>query len=80
MGVPVISTTVGCEGLDMQDGEHLLIADTPDSFARACQRVLQDRGLAQRLARNARQRILERYDARAGLRPLDMAYEQARRG
>jgi glycosyltransferase involved in cell wall biosynthesis len=65
--------------LEVQDGEHLLIADTPDSFANACQRVLQDKELAQRLAQNARQRILECYDAKVGLRPLDLAYEQARR-
>ena len=77
MGLPVVSTTVGCEGLDVRDGVHLLIADTPEDFARACARVLQDAQLARALAKNARQLILERYDARIALRPLDAAYEQA---
>jgi glycosyltransferase involved in cell wall biosynthesis len=76
MGVPVVSTTVGCEGLDVRHGVHLLIADTPRDFARACATILQDKELAQRLAQNARQLILERYDARVALRPLDAAYEQ----
>jgi len=77
MGVPVVSTTVGCEGLDVRHGEHLLIADTPLGFARACASLLQDQELARRLAENARRLILERYDAKIALRSLDRAYEQA---
>jgi glycosyltransferase involved in cell wall biosynthesis len=37
--IPVVSTTVGAEGLDVRDGEHLLVADTPDGFAGAVTRV-----------------------------------------
>jgi glycosyltransferase involved in cell wall biosynthesis len=48
--VPVVSTTVGCEGLGVEDGVHALIADDPDGFARACVRVLTDRRLARSLA------------------------------
>ncbi len=76
MGLPVVSTTVGCEGLEVQDGVHLLIADTPNDFARACAAVLQEKELARKLAQNARQLILERYDAKIALRPLDLAYER----
>lgn len=74
MGVPVISTTVGCEGLAVRDGEHLLIADTPQELAHAGARVLQDDELARALAYNARQLILERYDAQTALRTLDHVY------
>jgi len=77
MGVPVVSTTIGCEGLAVRDQEHLLIADTPEAFARASAKVLQDKELADRLARNARQLILERYDAHVALRLLDDAYARA---
>ncbi|MGA3324953.1 MAG: glycosyltransferase [Terriglobia bacterium] len=31
-GVPVVSTTIGCQGIEVRDGEHLLVADTPDAF------------------------------------------------
>ncbi len=75
MGLPVVSTTVGCEGLEVQDGVHLLVADTPADFARACATVLQDRRLAQRLSTNARQLVLDLYDANVALRPLDNAYQ-----
>jgi glycosyltransferase involved in cell wall biosynthesis len=77
MGVPVISTALGCEGLDVQDGVHLLVADSPEAFAQACARVLQDSDLARRLAANARQLILERYDAKVALHTLDTVYERA---
>jgi glycosyltransferase involved in cell wall biosynthesis len=48
--VPVVSTTVGCEGLGVEDRVHALLADDPDGFARACVRVLTDRPLARSLA------------------------------
>jgi glycosyltransferase involved in cell wall biosynthesis len=73
-GVPVISTTIGCEGLAVRDGEHLLIADTPAAFAQACATVLADASLACRLAANAHRLVLERYDATVALAPLDAAY------
>lgn len=76
-GVPVVSTAIGCEGLAVRDGEHLLIADTPAAFAQACADVLADATLARRLAENAYQLILDRYDARVALAPLDAAYISA---
>jgi glycosyltransferase involved in cell wall biosynthesis len=39
-GLPVVSTTIGAEGLGARDGEHLLIADGPAAFARATARLL----------------------------------------
>jgi glycosyltransferase involved in cell wall biosynthesis len=77
MGLPVISTTIGCEGLAVHNGEHLLIADTPDNFVNACFTLLQDKELAHHLAQNARRLVLEKYDAPVALRALDDAYEEA---
>lgn len=48
-GVPVVTTTVGCEGLDVVDGQHLIIVDDPARFADACVRVLGDPDLRARL-------------------------------
>jgi hypothetical protein len=39
-GLPVVSTTIGAEGLPARDGEHLLIADGPAKFAEAVSRLL----------------------------------------
>ncbi len=62
LGRPVVSTTVGCEGLDVVDGEHLLIADQPEQFAEKTVRLLTDRQLYQRISANARQLVETRYD------------------
>ena len=79
MGVPVVSTTIGCEGLNVRTGEHLLVADTPEAFAHAIAKILRDKALAVRLAQNARQLILEQYDAKAALQTLDAVYQRAQR-
>ena len=44
--VPVVSTTLGAEGLDVEDGVHVLLADDPDEFAAAIVRLLGDPGYA----------------------------------
>ncbi len=48
--VAVVSTTVGCEGLGVVDGEHLVLADRPEAIAAAAQRLLVDDDLRQRMA------------------------------
>jgi glycosyltransferase involved in cell wall biosynthesis len=62
IGRPVVSTTIGCEGLDVIDGEHLLIADTPSQFAEKALRLLNDRQLYQYLSVNGRKLVEARYD------------------
>jgi glycosyltransferase involved in cell wall biosynthesis len=61
--VPVVSTTMGAEGLDVLDGVHLLLADDPDAFGTACERLLVDLDLRQRITDAAEQRYLERYES-----------------
>jgi glycosyltransferase involved in cell wall biosynthesis len=60
-GVPVISTTVGAEGLPVNHDEHLLLADTAESFADTVSALLQDRGRQQALSRVARALVAEKY-------------------
>ena len=61
LGRPVVSTTIGCEGLNVVDGEHLLIADTPAQFAEKTVRLLHDRQLCQDIAANGRQLVETHY-------------------
>lgn len=58
---PVVSTSVGAEGLGLIDGEHLLLADDPEAFAGAAARLLGDGALRRRLAEAGRRLVLERY-------------------
>jgi glycosyltransferase involved in cell wall biosynthesis len=48
--VPVVSTTLGAEGLPVEDGVSVLIGDTPEDFAQACVRLVEDPELARSLA------------------------------
>ncbi len=59
---PVVATTKGAEGLDVTHGKHLLLADTPQEFAAAVVRLLQDPALHRQIADNAYQLIAEKYD------------------
>jgi glycosyltransferase involved in cell wall biosynthesis len=59
--IPVVSTTIGCEGLDVRDGEHLLIADGDRQFARQCVRLLRAPHVRQELVSRARSLTVERY-------------------
>lgn len=59
---PVVATSKGAEGLDAQPDKHLLIADTPEAFARQVARLLKESELRQYLADNAYQLIREKYD------------------
>lgn len=61
MGKAVVSTSIGCEGLDALDGENILIRDTPDAIADAVLHVLGDAQLRGRLERNARRTVVEAY-------------------
>lgn len=50
---PVVSTSVGCYGHDVQDERDLLIADGPEDFAARCLRILENPAVGERLAKNA---------------------------
>jgi glycosyltransferase involved in cell wall biosynthesis len=62
LGRPVVSTPLGCEGLAVEDGKHLLIAKDAEAFAAAVARLLTDRALAARLTLQARALVEENYD------------------
>ncbi len=61
--IPVVTTTMGAEGLDVTDGRHLLMADTPESIASACDELLGDVDLRDRLTSEAHRLFVERYES-----------------
>jgi O-antigen biosynthesis protein len=58
VGTPCVSTSIGVEGLDLEDGVHVLVADDPERFAAAARRLLTDDELWQRLSHDGRSHIL----------------------
>jgi len=79
-GLPVVSTTVGAEGLQTQAGKNILMADTPQSFATAVIRVLQDRSLAYRLSQCGYQTVTEQYDWHKTYTAWDDVYQTTANG
>jgi glycosyltransferase involved in cell wall biosynthesis len=61
-GVPVVTTTEGVEGLDVEPGRHAHIADDDETLAAMVIAVLRDREAAARMAREARALIVEQYN------------------
>jgi glycosyltransferase involved in cell wall biosynthesis len=68
---PVVSTTIGAEGLGALEGEHLLIADTAPEFAAAIVRLLGDGALRRKLGEAGRALYLDRFTWAAAWRTLE---------
>src|SRR2546428_13393231 len=58
---PIVSTSIGAEGLPVQHESELLLADTPEDFAESVVRVLTDQELGEDLARRAARLVREQF-------------------
>jgi sugar transferase (PEP-CTERM/EpsH1 system associated) len=66
----IVSTSVGCEGIDVTPGRTLDVADTPAAFAAATVALLRDPARRAVLGRAGRALALDRYDWNAAARPM----------
>jgi glycosyltransferase involved in cell wall biosynthesis len=62
LGVPVVSTTKGAEGLEIEAGRHYLAGDTPHEFAAQVVRLLREPALRRSITAQATQLVHEKYD------------------
>jgi GT2 family glycosyltransferase len=76
-GLPVVSTSCGAEGMDLVDGQDVLIADEPEAFAEACLRVHEDAALWRQLSEAGQALVLEKHSPEMGRRVLNTAIELA---
>lgn len=60
-GIPVVTTSIGCEGLQVEDGQHLLIADSEEGFATKVNQLLEDGSFRTKLSKTARSLVEDRY-------------------
>jgi hypothetical protein len=74
MGRPVVSTTVGAEGIPAVAGEHIVIADDAHSFAAACTSLLQSPDTAAKIAQRGRELVQEQYAWQARINDLVSFY------
>ena len=61
-GKPIVSTSLGAEGLDLRDGLELFVKDDPDRIVEACLQLLRDTSLCERMGNAARTRTIQLYD------------------
>jgi len=73
-GLPIVTTTLGCEGIAVESGLHLLIADTPDEFAQAILYLLSNPSLAAEMGDNGRKLVQATYDYRVVCQKIDDIY------
>jgi glycosyltransferase involved in cell wall biosynthesis len=73
-GLPVVSTPIGAEGLEVRDGEQILIAEDAGAFAAAVVRLLGDRALSDRLRSAGRSWVEARYDWQQVYERVDQVY------
>jgi sugar transferase (PEP-CTERM/EpsH1 system associated) len=75
LGKAIVSTSLGCEGYPVTSGRELVIADTPQDFARCVVELLGDGQRREELGHAGRRFVEERYDWRAIIPRLERVYE-----
>jgi glycosyltransferase involved in cell wall biosynthesis len=68
---PIVSSSIGAEGLDLKPGEEIILADEPVEFARSVVNLLQDPARSEAIAKSSRVAVVERYNHVTLKRSLD---------
>ena len=76
-GLPVVSTSMGVEGLDIEDGVNIVIENDMKDFANKITELLRNRELSFKLGRAATQLVIEKYDWRKIVSRLDKIYSSS---
>ncbi len=79
MGKAIVSTSIGAEGLDVEPGKDILIADTAPDFADAVVRLIEDQGLRRAIGQTARAHVTARYSWESIAPSQEAAYVHALR-
>lgn len=72
----VLSTSIGCEGLGLINGEHLIIEDDPKKFAEFLVLLINNEDLRHKLGENGRKLVEDHYDWKALSTKLDTIYRR----
>ncbi len=75
-GIPIVSTTIGAEGIATEHGQNILLADDPIEFSEAVVGVMTDDRLASRLINNGWASVVAKYDWRKVYTQLDDIYDK----
>ena len=70
-GIPVVSTSLGAEGIPAWGGDTLFLADTPRQMLKCISLLLSDKCLRQSMAKNARELVKNRFSRKHGITVLE---------
>ncbi len=76
LGIPVISTSIGAEGLGLLPDQEVLLADNEAALEQQLLRLLQDKSLQFRLGAAGRDYAIRHFDAEVIMRDLDIFYKE----
>ena len=79
VGIPVVSTTLGAEGLATQSGDIIELAETPENFATATVSLLENPDQARTMARRARREVERRWSVEQRTAKLEQHYREVLR-
>lgn len=77
MGKPVVSTSVGCEGVDVSNGRNILIADEPEVFAEKLVSLIRDEQKRRDIGMNGRKAVEEQYNWDKIVESLEKTYAES---
>jgi len=80
MGSAIVSTSIGCEGIDVTDGEDILVADDPQTFAQKIIHLFRHPEVREEMSRRARRTALEKYSWKIIAPKLENVYRKAAGG
>lgn len=75
MGKAIVSTSIGCEGVDVEDGKNIYIADTEKEFAQQVIELLKDKGKREELGREGLKLVREKYRWERIAEQIEAEYE-----
>lgn len=79
MGIPLVADPIACEGIDVSDGETVLLAETPMDYVDKIDLLLSDDTLCQTLSHNSRELIISKYSFESLGKKLSKAYVELSR-
>jgi glycosyltransferase involved in cell wall biosynthesis len=79
VGRPIVSTSLGAEGIPSKNGENIIVADDPEDFAGGIKKLLKDRDLYERIRQAGRKLVEEKYAWAKGVEVLEGILEDMMR-
>ncbi|MCC5908241.1 MAG: glycosyltransferase [Balneolaceae bacterium] len=74
--IPLVTTSIGCEGIDIEHSKHAMIADKPEDFANAVLELFVNKELCEKLMETGYELVMNKYRWKSIGKEMDRAYEE----